>query len=455
MKNVVRGFAYCRQNSGHRLLIGVGTSTSGINGKTDAWLAAHGRHVVAHRRGARRLGELLLPRLRGRDRGLGLRAVLVVVLQGRAVDARLRRLRRRPDPVRQRVGRRVLDQLGGRQRPATTAGPSSTCGTSRGTTTRRSRSRRSTRNSGNQARQWQLIDLYGTTHWNDGMYFNGVMTQYGAVPAGGRVPVDRQHAAPGLRPAALVPAERRPHHPAGPRDHDRHELELVRERAMDRDTTTSDSAPVTERPHVPHAAGAARRWPRPSCSPRSGPRPPPAPLCSQPAPVPVEDNLQAQIDGMLASGMPADHPKVQLLQEQLDLLRAGADADTPAEPGVDVAAALESAEAEEATEDAGAAARAVAPAGDAATTAEPAWESGTVECEPVPGLLERRRGRRRRVRQRAPARRHQPLRGRRPGRHRALGRVRPRRGGQPGRRRVGRGGRARAGRRSRRRPTAT
>jgi len=67
--------------------------------------------------------------------------------------------------------------------------------------------------------------------------------------------------------------------------------------------------------------------------------------------------------------------------------RAGADADAPPEPGIDDAAALDAAEAATAAEDAGAAARAVATAGDAATTDEPAWESGTVECEPVPGLL--------------------------------------------------------------------
>ncbi len=156
---------------------------------------------------------------------------------------------------------------------------------------------------------------------------------------------------------------------------------------MDRDTTTSDSTPVPERPPRPPRRRRGAALAAALVLTAVGASAAASAALSQPAPVPVEDNLQAQIDGMLASGMPADHPKVQLLQEQLDLLRAGADADAPAEPGVDVAAALESAEAEEATEDAGAAARAVAPAGDAATTAEPAWESGTVECEPVPGLL--------------------------------------------------------------------
>jgi hypothetical protein len=108
---------------------------------------------------------------------------------------------------------------------------------------------------------------------------------------------------------------------------------------------------------------------------------------SEPAPTPIEEQLQAQIDGMVAGGMAADDPKVRLLQEQLDQLRAGASAEAPPEPGVDIAAVLEEAEAERVAEDTGTAARAAVPAGDAATTDEPAWESGSVECEPVPGLL--------------------------------------------------------------------
>jgi hypothetical protein len=108
---------------------------------------------------------------------------------------------------------------------------------------------------------------------------------------------------------------------------------------------------------------------------------------SEPVPTPAEEQLQEQIEGMVAAGMPADHPKVVLLQEQLDQLRAGASAEAPPEPGIDVAAALEEAEAEATAEDAGTTARDAVPAGDAATVEEPAWESGTVECEPVPGLL--------------------------------------------------------------------
>ena len=102
------------------------------------------RHVVAHRRGARGVGERLLPRLRPGRRGLGLRAVVVDVPQGRAVDARLRRLRRRPDCCTPTPRRTAARPARPRTRRATTAGSSSTSGTWRGTTTPPCRSRRST-----------------------------------------------------------------------------------------------------------------------------------------------------------------------------------------------------------------------------------------------------------------------------------------------------------------------
>ena len=153
---------------------------------------------------------------------------------------------------------------------------------------------------------------------------------------------------------------------------------------MDRDTTTSDRPPAGARsPRRRRGAVLAAALVLTAVAASAAA----SAALSEPAPVPVEEDLQAQIDGMLASGMPADHPKIELLQEQLATLRAGDTADAPREPGADVAAALDAAEAEEATEDAGGAARAVAPAGDSATVAEPAWEAGAVECEPVPGLL--------------------------------------------------------------------
>lgn len=42
-KEVARGYAWCRRSSSYRLLIGVGTSNSGIDSKANAWLEAHGQ----------------------------------------------------------------------------------------------------------------------------------------------------------------------------------------------------------------------------------------------------------------------------------------------------------------------------------------------------------------------------------------------------------------------------
>ncbi len=144
IKSVVRGFAYCRQNASHRLLIGMGTSNSAIDGKDDAWLRAHGdlwsRTVEALAAWVNRY----YPGYAADHRRVGRRAVVVDVPEGRAVDARLRRLPRAPrscTPTRRPTAAPPARPPTPR---ATTAGRSSTSGTCRGTTTRPSRSRRST-----------------------------------------------------------------------------------------------------------------------------------------------------------------------------------------------------------------------------------------------------------------------------------------------------------------------
>ena len=112
---------------------------------------------------------------------------------------------------------------------------------------------------------------------------------------------------------------------------------------------------------------------------------------SEEAPVPLENELQAEIDGMVESGVDPGDPKVELLEESLEQLEDGADADPPAERGVDVEALLEQAEAAEATEGAivqpRSSDRGVAAADDNGDAADPAWESGEIVCEPIPGML--------------------------------------------------------------------
>jgi hypothetical protein len=85
--------------------------------------------------------------------------------------------------------------------------------------------------------------------------------------------------------------------------------------------------------------------------------------------------LQGEIDAMLAAGVPADHPKVQRLQADLDALGQGASAPAAGEPGLDLSGTL------------GAphnGARSVARDADTDTV----WDRGPVMCEPIPALLD-------------------------------------------------------------------
>src|SRR5262245_8284626 len=95
------------------------------------------------------------------------------------------------------------------------------------------------------------------------------------------------------------------------------------------------------------------------------------------APTGVERQLQDEIDALRASGLPADDPKVVMLQHNLDQLRA------PSHPRresqVDVGALLSKASEQRADPSAAAT--------EAAAQGEPLWDSGPVDCEPIPGLL--------------------------------------------------------------------
>jgi hypothetical protein len=82
--------------------------------------------------------------------------------------------------------------------------------------------------------------------------------------------------------------------------------------------------------------------------------------------------LAAEIEAMEAGGMPADDPKIRMLQDDLDALERGRDVTPPAEPGVDVPAIL----GDPATRD---------EADDAVDTSDASlWDDGAVQCEVVP-----------------------------------------------------------------------
>jgi hypothetical protein len=105
----------------------------------------------------------------------------------------------------------------------------------------------------------------------------------------------------------------------------------------------------------------------------------------RPAPVPVEREVQSEIDAMIASGAPAHDPKVELLRDQLAELRRGSHTTPPKEPGVDLGQLVADALAAEA--DAARAHVAQDQASSPATAQTTRWQSGTVVCEPVPQLL--------------------------------------------------------------------
>jgi hypothetical protein len=113
----------------------------------------------------------------------------------------------------------------------------------------------------------------------------------------------------------------------------------------------------------------------------------------QPAPTEAERQVQREIDAMVASGVPDDDPKVELLEDQLTDLRNGSRANPPKEPGVDLEELVDDAKTAETADAQGDAAAAatgrVAPQAHAgpASSATTDWQSGPVECEPVPQML--------------------------------------------------------------------
>jgi|RhiMethySRZTD1v2_1073278.scaffolds.fasta_scaffold18161_7 hypothetical protein len=110
---------------------------------------------------------------------------------------------------------------------------------------------------------------------------------------------------------------------------------------------------------------------------------------SEPPEPPAADRMREEIDDMVASGVPADDPKVEMLEEAAADLE-GADTSPPRDPGAaGVGERIAAAEAADAAGQEGVAPSA-APADGARTTGAapaPAWESGPVLCEVVPGQL--------------------------------------------------------------------
>jgi hypothetical protein len=106
------------------------------------------------------------------------------------------------------------------------------------------------------------------------------------------------------------------------------------------------------------------------------------------APNTIEAQLQSEIDDMIASGVPADSPKVRMLQDSLDQLRSPDIGRPRRDPQGDVSGLLSgdtgAAQSRAGVDSAsGSGDDAVGTAGGASGD----WDSGVIECEPIPGLL--------------------------------------------------------------------
>jgi hypothetical protein len=104
-----------------------------------------------------------------------------------------------------------------------------------------------------------------------------------------------------------------------------------------------------------------------------------------PRPAPAAAQVRAEVDAMIANGVPRNDPKVRMLEADARALQAAAAAPPRAEPGVDPDAVA-------ALADAGAVAR--TPAEARARSSEMRSDQpavlGTVQCEPIPQLLSAR-----------------------------------------------------------------
>jgi hypothetical protein len=179
VKEVVRGYAFCRTSSRYRLIIGVGTSNSTLDTRTDAWARAHG---AAWSRGVEALANWAHGNYPGHVQIVG----AWDVEPSWSTFAKAEQWMHGYDG---NGGRRLLHVN-------SSADGCPLSGASNGPCNNGWNQQRVwhmawqhdpslpfpqiyTR-SGTQADQWQLIDLWATTVARDGMYFYGSMTQYRA-----------------------------------------------------------------------------------------------------------------------------------------------------------------------------------------------------------------------------------------------------------------------------------
>jgi hypothetical protein len=177
--NVIRGYAYCRQNTRFRLLVGIGTSNSAIDARSHAWLQAHGAAWATSVRNVAAWANRYYPGvaqvyaawdfepswssfasadywMRGYDTRPGRQLMFI----NSSADG-CSTWNANNEPCNNGWNQHRVWHLAWQHDPSLPIPQIYT-------------------NSGTQAQQWKLIDLWATVNMRDGMYFYGTLTQSGA-----------------------------------------------------------------------------------------------------------------------------------------------------------------------------------------------------------------------------------------------------------------------------------
>jgi hypothetical protein len=180
----VGGYAYCRQNPSFRILIGIGTSNSTIDSRTDDWLYQHGQAWATMVRQVAGVVNANWPWA----------AQIYAAWDAEPSWSQFSKAEawmHGYDSVPGRLAMYVKGSADGCPTTAATGGPCNN-GWNQWAVWHLAWEHDPAlpfpqiyATSGVNAHQWQLIDLYATTAIGDGMFFFGTMSQYGACQQNG------------------------------------------------------------------------------------------------------------------------------------------------------------------------------------------------------------------------------------------------------------------------------
>lgn len=183
VKEFARGYVFCRRSSAYTLFIGVGTSNSSIDRRSEVWLEAHGRTWASMVRSLRAWSDTYYP---GRVSIYGGWDAEPSWSTYNKAEHWMHGYNGRPG----RVGVHVNNAADG---CSTTSFANAACnnGWNQYWMWRLSwmydpalPMPQAYTTNGSMARQWHMIDLYGVSR-GDGLYFYGVMSQYAACQQAG------------------------------------------------------------------------------------------------------------------------------------------------------------------------------------------------------------------------------------------------------------------------------